>query len=125
MDEFDFDETDMSSSIKDLKKKNQYIKTLEYKNIQQDLYNDINLEKSINNIKYMNTKKPHPVKNQTIKKKKNLYVNLLIFSLIFFLVNNFYFNEYLINKKFSYYIIVFFKLVLFLFLFYLYKFFVY
>lgn len=126
MDEFEFSETEMSTSIKELQNRTneENEENIVYKNIRMKLYDDLNISDSIESIntkKYINNKKKKPNKVYPRKNNKPLYINILIFSLIFFMVNNYYFNEYLINKKFSYYIIVFFKLCLLLVLHYFYK----
>jgi hypothetical protein len=108
----------MSTSITQLRKKKTELDDENnlYSNIRMNLFNDLKTQpiKKINNIR-----KP---KKKIIKSdKRNLYLNILVFSLIFFFVNNYYLNEYLIEYKFSYYIIVTIKLVLFFTLYYLYK----
>lgn len=128
MDEFNFNENDMSTSVKQLrnKKSEQNEETIAYKDIRMKLYDDIinrDISTDIDTIKpnitkKNNNKKPIKINNQ---KNKNFYKNILFFSLIFFGVHNYDFNNFLINQKFSYYSIVFLKLVLFLALFYLYK----
>jgi hypothetical protein len=148
MNEFNFDETEMSTSINQLRKKKseQDNETNSYTNIRMKLYNDINspvntnsypiLKQDNSNIlynknKYINNKNKHinnknkhiNNKNKCINNKnnKNNYFNIISVSLIFFIVNNYYLNNYLVLIKFSYYTIVFIKLILFLLIYYLYK----
>ena len=147
MNEFNFYETEMSTSINQLRKKKseQDDETNSYTNIRMKLYNDINsplntnsllntnsypiLKQDNSNILYNKNKRINNKnkrinnKNKCINNKnnKNNYFNIISVSLIFFFVNNYYLNNFLLLKKFSYYTIVFIKLILFLIIYYLYK----
>ena len=102
MDEFNL-ESNMSTPISQLRKKKTELDDENniYSNIRMNLYDDLKTQpvKRINNIK-----KPNKKVNKY--NKKNLYLNIIVFSLIFFFVNNYYLNEYLVEYRFSYYIIV-------------------
>jgi hypothetical protein len=127
MEEFDFEETDMSTSIDKLrKKKTELDDEKPYNVIRKNLYNELQKKVKSENIPQ------NIIKKQTIKKsKKNKnkkqqsnYYNLFIFAIIFLVVNNYELNTYLVQHRYSYYTIVFIKLILFIIINYLYKFFV-
>jgi hypothetical protein len=128
MEEFNFDDTEMSTSINQLRKKKSEIddENNSYTDIRMKLYDEIKSPPILqtNNIshKQHSRLKKNKKQNKNIKHaNKHFYFNILIFSLIFFFVNNYYLNNYFILKKFSYYTVVFIKLVLFLTLYYMYK----
>jgi len=125
MEEFDFNETEMSTSIEKLRKKktelddenNNKMNNLNYEN-ENSNYKDImkNLNNEIKNNHYnrdRNYNRNHHNSDRhnrnKIKQSKNndFYKNLIVFSVIFFIVNHHKLYNFLLYKRFSYYTIVF------------------
>lgn len=139
MDEFNFDDAEMSTSINQLRKKKSeiYDENNSYTDIRMKLYDEItshpipqtipqkNIISNVSHKQHGRIKK-NKKQNKNIKyTNKHFYFNILIFAIIFFIANNYYLNNYLIINKFSYYTVVFIKLVLFLTMYYTYKYLMY
>lgn len=130
MEEFDFEETNLSTSIDKLrKKKTELDDEKPYNLIRKNLYNELNSQPHVppktsvyvpDNILTQTTKKNKKHKHKT-KKQTDNYYNLFVFSIIFILVNNFELHTYLINQRFGYYTIVIIKLILFIAINYIFK----
>ena len=130
MEEFDFEETEMSTSIDKLRKKKTELDDEKHYNvIRNNLYNELNTPSQKKVITEYIPENIIPQQKQTIKKhrknrnkkKQNNYYNLFIFAIIFLLVNNYEFNTYLVQHRYGYYTIVVIKLILFIIINYIYK----
>ncbi len=119
MDEFNFDEKELSTPINTLrKKKTELDDEKSYNILRNRLYTELNTPIIEKTSQYVPLKKNKKIK---LKKQQYNYQNLFIFSLLFFLVNIYEFNVYLLQKKLNYYTIILIKLVLFLILNYIFK----
>ncbi len=119
MDEFNFDEKELSTPINTLrKKKTELDDEKSYNILRNRLYTELNTPIIEKKSQYVPLKKNKKIK---LKKQQYNYQNLFIFSLLFFLVNIYEFNVYLLQKKLNYYTIILIKLVLFLILNYIFK----
>jgi hypothetical protein len=129
MEEFDFDETTLSTSVDKLrKKKSELDDEKPYNLIYNNLYNELNtpqIKKKKNSKQLLPIiKKKKNIKNiKNIKNNKvtNTYYKLFIFSVLFLLVNNYELHIYLVNQKYAYYTIVIIKLILFIIINYIFK----
>ena len=128
MEDFNFEETEMSTSIDKLRKKKSEIDDEKpYNIIRNNLYNELNTPLNNNNkLKQLSNNNNNSNKlkqlsnNNKLNQLSNNY-NLLTFIIIFIIVNNYEFHIYLTQQKFSYYMIVIIKLLLFLIINYIYK----
>ncbi len=132
MEEFDFEEKEMSTSINTLrKKKTELDDEKSYNAIRNKLYDEINTQhlpivqnSSIyvpDNIITQQQIKKHKKQKNKHKKQDSNYQGLVAFSIIFFMVNVYELNVYLQQHKLGYYTIVFIKLILFIILNHIYK----
>jgi hypothetical protein len=131
MEEFDFEETNMSTSIDKLrKKKSELDDEKPYNVIRNNLYDELNTKSQQKIQSEYVPENVIPKQKQTIKKTKrnrnkrqqqNNYYNLFIFAIIFLLVNNYELNTYLVQHRYGYYTIVIIKLILFIVINYIYK----
>ena len=124
MEEFDFDETTLSTSVDKLrKKKSELDDEKPYNLIYNNLYNEINSQQIPTNLEKKNI--PIIKKNKNKNKNKqttNIFYKVFIFSLIFILVNYYELHIYLVSQKYAYYTIVIIKLILFIIINYIFKF---
>lgn len=124
MEEFDFDEKEMSTSIQSLrKKKTELDDEKSYNNIRNRLYDELNAPPLQQTSVYVPDEIKPIRKQKKLKKKKQMYSyqSLFVFAIIFFIVNVYELNVYLNQQKLSYYTIVLIKLLIFIVINYVYK----
>lgn len=124
MEDFDFTEQELSTSIDTLrKKKTELDDEKPYNVLRNRLFNEINTPPVYHEPVYVPKEYLHEIKRKKHKNKKKTfnYFNVFVYAIIFFIVNNYEFTVYLINKKLSYYTIIFIKLILFIIMNYIYK----